>query len=256
MAQQTDCAFREARTKLSRRPWRVDTFDELAQKWFSCSTAEALPDDGVPHSPFRRVIMFVDNAGEPAVRLQKAVAKCPRTASPLQRLRLRQLPRAVLHTHNVSEQKAPISKSCVLQKAPISKSCVLHSGLTEKYLYVCLAVWRVSRQTWLSLIQRILISLESAVRSLSSSFLSCQKAALCSAGLPHGAGADVVLGMIPLARELLRMGSEVVMVANSLPAINDVTTAELRTLLDSVCDICPVLKVTFKLLRSCLQVIC
>ena len=57
------------------------------------------------------------------------------------------------------------------------------------------------------------------------------------------AGADVVLGMIPLARELLRMGSEVVMVANSLPAINDVTCAELRTLLGSVCDICPILKV-------------
>ena len=61
----------------------------------------------------------------------------------------------------------------------------------------------------------------------------------------HGAntGADVVLGMMPLARELLRMGSEVIMVANSLPAINDVTCAELRTLLESVCDICPVLKV-------------
>ena len=49
--------------------------------------------------------------------------------------------------------------------------------------------------------------------------------------------------MIPLARELLRMGSEVVMVANSLPAINDVTCAELRTLLESVCEMCPVLKV-------------
>ena len=50
--------------------------------------------------------------------------------------------------------------------------------------------------------------------------------------------------MIPLARELLRMGSEVVMVANSLPAINDVTCAELRTLLESLCEVCPVLKVT------------
>ena len=49
--------------------------------------------------------------------------------------------------------------------------------------------------------------------------------------------------MIPLARELLRMGSEVVMVANSLPAINDVTCAELRTLLESLCEVCPVLKV-------------
>ena len=49
--------------------------------------------------------------------------------------------------------------------------------------------------------------------------------------------------MVPLARELLRMGSEVVMVANSLPAINDVTCAELRTLLESLCEVCPVLKV-------------
>lgn len=57
---------REARTKLSRRPWRVDTFDELALKWFSVSEAASLPDDGVPNSPFRRVIMFVDNAGKPA----------------------------------------------------------------------------------------------------------------------------------------------------------------------------------------------
>ena len=41
-------------------------------------------------------------------------------------------------------------------------------------------------------------------------------------------GADVVLGMIPLARELLRHGSDVVLVANSLPAINDVTATELE----------------------------
>ena len=38
----------------------------------------------------------------------------------------------------------------------------------------------------------------------------------------------MVLGMIPLARELLRHGSDVVLVANSLPAINDVTATELE----------------------------
>ena len=54
---------REARTKLSRRPWRVDTFDALAGKWFSLDAADDLPAQGVPRSPFRRVIMFVDNAG-------------------------------------------------------------------------------------------------------------------------------------------------------------------------------------------------
>ncbi|KAJ6868981.1 pantothenate kinase 2-like [Populus alba x Populus x berolinensis] len=40
-------------------------------------------------------------------------------------------------------------------------------------------------------------------------------------------GADVVLGMLPLARELLQRGTEVVLVANSLPALNDVTAMEL-----------------------------
>ena len=49
--------------------------------------------------------------------------------------------------------------------------------------------------------------------------------------------------MIPLARELLRMGAEVVLCANSLPAINDITTQELQELIDKVADMCPIIKV-------------
>jgi len=45
------------------------------------------------------------------------------------------------------------------------------------------------------------------------------------------AGADVVLGQLPLARELLRSGCDVVMVANQLPAINDITADELKEVL-------------------------
>ncbi|KAE8768185.1 Pantothenate kinase 2 [Hordeum vulgare] len=41
------------------------------------------------------------------------------------------------------------------------------------------------------------------------------------------AGADVVLGMLPLAQEFLRGGVEVVLVANLLPALNDITANEL-----------------------------
>ena len=60
----------------------------------------------------------------------------------------------------------------------------------------------------------------------------------------HGtAGADIALGMLPFARELLRMGSEVVLVANSLPAINDITAHELKDLIDRVSEMCPVIKV-------------
>jgi hypothetical protein len=104
-------------------------------------------------------------------------------------------------------------------------------------------------------------------------------------------GADIVLGMLPFARELLRLGCEVVLVANSLPAINvgavvaawsrrgpleqrhkpgaagaaglatqhpwwlpqrllapprappqDITAPELRSLLSTAADLCPILK--------------
>jgi type II pantothenate kinase len=39
----------------------------------------------------------------------------------------------------------------------------------------------------------------------------------------------VVLGMVPLARELLHRGTNVVLTANSTPALNDITHAELVT---------------------------
>uniref|UniRef100_A0A0D9XG06 Pantothenate kinase 2 n=1 Tax=Leersia perrieri TaxID=77586 RepID=A0A0D9XG06_9ORYZ len=55
-------------------------------------------------------------------------------------------------------------------------------------------------------------------------------------------GADVVLGMIPLARELLRHGTEVVLVANSLPALNDVTANELPEIVAEAAKHCGILR--------------
>ena len=52
-----------------------------------------------------------------------------------------------------------------------------------------------------------------------------------------------MLGMLPLARELLRGGAEVVLVANSQPAINDITASELRSVLETAARSCPVLAV-------------
>lgn len=57
------------------------------------------------------------------------------------------------------------------------------------------------------------------------------------------AGADIVLGMLPLAREFLRQGVEVVLCANTLPAINDVTAQELCDLVEKIGSLCPVIKV-------------
>lgn len=50
--------------------------------------------------------------------------------------------------------------------------------------------------------------------------------------LVDNAGPDLVLGVIPLAGELLRGGAEVVLAANARPSLNDVTAAELPGLLE------------------------
>ena len=46
------------------------------------------------------------------------------------------------------------------------------------------------------------------------------------------AGADIVLGLFPMARHLLAGGGEVLIAANHVPALNDVTAAEVAGLLE------------------------
>ena len=51
------------------------------------------------------------------------------------------------------------------------------------------------------------------------------------------AGADIVLGVLPLARELIRAGGEVVIAANETPALNDVTYRDVESILSSAAEI-------------------
>ncbi|KAL1924465.1 uncharacterized protein VTP21DRAFT_4119 [Calcarisporiella thermophila] len=55
-------------------------------------------------------------------------------------------------------------------------------------------------------------------------------------------GADIVLGIIPFARYLVERGSQVILAANSYPAVNDVTCAELTQMMTSISEIDPILK--------------
>ncbi len=48
------------------------------------------------------------------------------------------------------------------------------------------------------------------------------------------AGADVVLGCLPLARHLASRGARVVLAANSTPSLNDITADELNVVLDQL----------------------
>jgi type II pantothenate kinase len=56
------------------------------------------------------------------------------------------------------------------------------------------------------------------------------------------AGTDIVLGVIPMVRELARTGIRVVMAANSAPALNDITIAELNPLLERLSKYDPILR--------------
>ncbi|KAF3785448.1 Uncharacterized protein EJ110_NYTH27435, partial [Nymphaea thermarum] len=49
-------------------------------------------------------------------------------------------------------------------------------------------------------------------------------------------GADVILGILPFARELLRHGTQVVLAANDLPSINDITYHELLEIVSKLKD--------------------
>jgi len=48
------------------------------------------------------------------------------------------------------------------------------------------------------------------------------------------------LGIFPLARELLKRGTKVILCANTRPALNDVTCSELEILAKRVSTICPI----------------
>ncbi|MBP7934007.1 MAG: DUF89 family protein [Phycisphaerae bacterium] len=56
------------------------------------------------------------------------------------------------------------------------------------------------------------------------------------------AGTDIVLGVLPLARQMALCGTRVVLAPNSKPALNDITLAELVPLLEDLCGRDPELR--------------
>lgn len=68
----------------------------------------------------------------------------------------------------------------------------------------------------------------------------------CAVMFVDNAGPDVLLGMVPFARELLRTGTGVVMAANAAPALNDVTHEELTVLIDRIAGFDPVIAEALK----------
>ncbi|XP_077293741.1 4'-phosphopantetheine phosphatase isoform X2 [Arctopsyche grandis] len=64
----------------------------------------------------------------------------------------------------------------------------------------------------------------------------------CSAIFVDNSGVDIVLGVLPFVRQLLLRNTNVILCANSKPALNDTTYRELTDILIRVSDICQVIK--------------
>ncbi len=63
----------------------------------------------------------------------------------------------------------------------------------------------------------------------------------CAVMFVDNAGPDVLLGMIPFARELLRRGTRVILTANQTPTLNDVTHDELVPLVNRIAEMDPLI---------------
>ncbi|CAH1408011.1 unnamed protein product [Nezara viridula] len=55
-------------------------------------------------------------------------------------------------------------------------------------------------------------------------------------------GYDLILGVLPFARELVRRGAEVVICANCEPVLNDITFYELKDVFEEIKNHCPILR--------------
>lgn len=64
----------------------------------------------------------------------------------------------------------------------------------------------------------------------------------CAAIFVDNSGIDVVLGILPFARELLKRGTKIILCANTTPSLNDVTTSELTTILESCMCKCSIIR--------------
>lgn len=64
----------------------------------------------------------------------------------------------------------------------------------------------------------------------------------CAAIFVDNSGVDIVLGVIPFARQLLIRETKVLLCANTEPALNDITVNELTDVIRKCCKECAVIQ--------------
>lgn len=64
----------------------------------------------------------------------------------------------------------------------------------------------------------------------------------CCAVFVDNSGVDFCLGVLPFVREMLRRGSKVILCANLGPALNDITSEEVLSVLESCSKVCNIIR--------------
>lgn len=72
------------------------------------------------------------------------------------------------------------------------------------------------------------------------------KAHVCAVIFTDNSGVDIVLGVLPFARELLKRKTKVILCANAEPSLNDVTYTELVEIIDRCCSECDIINQAYK----------
>lgn len=68
----------------------------------------------------------------------------------------------------------------------------------------------------------------------------------CAVIFVDNSGVDIVLGVMPFARELLQRNTQVMLCANSGPSLNDITVVELEEVVRKCCDECNILRQSYQ----------
>lgn len=208
----------QARRRLSKRPWRVDDFDDFLERVYG--------DSSTAHQPVQLDGARITAAAATAAAAAAAAAAASSSSSEQgvqhvhQQMEQLHLQEAAELTGQAGSCEAPGSQAargaespfCSARAvAPATGSCSSRGNTADEAAASATAeaargaagVRADSHQPVSPPFRRVMVFVDNA-------------------------GADIVLGMLPFVRELLRLQCEVVMVANSLPAINDITAAELR----------------------------
>lgn len=69
----------------------------------------------------------------------------------------------------------------------------------------------------------------------------------CAVIFVDNSGIDIILGVLPFARELLNRNTKVILCANTEPSLNDITYIELIDVIEKCCNECSVINRAYKI---------